>query len=272
MLHERIYIDKSDDRVYIDTYVVNDKSYKRDAILVIPGGGYRSVCTEREGEPVALAYVAHGMNAFVLTYRSGRDDDVYPKQLIDAGRAIIYIKENAEKFGIDPERVFTAGFSAGGHLSGACAIMYSDPEVKAALGISGDENKPRAAILGYPVVTANTPITHQASFKYLLRKAFADMTEEERRRYSLETAVNENSCPMFIWHTAEDTVVPFNGSLLLAQAAKDAGVNVTLHVYPYGPHSIALATKITAADLNDRIQPLAEKWLSDSVDWINSLR
>ena len=271
MLHERIYLDKEDERVYIDTYVVNDKSYKRDAMLVIPGGGYSAVCTEREGEPIALAYVAHGMNAFVLNYRVGEVGDVFPKQLVDAGRAIIYIKKNADRFGIDPERVFTVGFSAGGHLSGSCAIMYSDPEVKTALGIVGEENKPRASVLGYPVVTANTEITSQNTFKRLLGKPFSEITEAERKRFSLETAVNEHSSPMFIWHTAKDSGVPVNGSILLTQAAKDAGVNVTLHVYPYGPHGLALSTKITECGNPAWVQPLAQRWVADSVAWIKTI-
>ena len=271
MLHERIYLDKNDKRVYIDTYVANDKSYKRNAMLVIPGGGYCEVCTEREGEPIALAYVAHGFNAFVLNYRVGEVGDIFPKQLIDAGRAIMYIKKNAVRFGIDPNRVFTVGFSAGGHLSGSCAIMYDAPEVREALGITGDENKPHASILGYPVVTANTDVTSQNTFKRLLGKPFSDINEAERKKFSLETAVNEHSAPMFIWHTAQDAGVPLNGSLLLTQAARDVGVNVTLHVYPYGPHGLALSTKITECGKAAWVQPLAQRWVSDSVDWINTL-
>ena len=271
MLHERIYLDKNDERVYIDTYVANDKSYKRNAILVIPGGGYGVVCPEREGEPVAFAYVAHGFNAFVLNYRVGGKDDLYPKQLIDAGRAIMYIKKNAVRFGIDPERVFTVGFSAGGHLSGSCAIMYDAPEVREALGITGEENKPCGAILAYPVVSANTDVTNKKTFENLLGKPFAKLTDDERRKFSLETALDENSVPMFIWHTAEDRIVPLDGTLLLIQAAKNAGVNVTAHIYPYGPHAIALGNKITEYGIENSCQPLAERWLSDSVNWINTL-
>ena len=272
MLHDRIFLDKTDERTYVDTYVVNDKSYKRDAILVIPGGGYGAVCTQREGEPVALAFVAHGLNAFVLNYRVGRNGDVFPKQLVDAGRAIIYIKENAERFGINPDRVFTVGFSAGGHLSGACAIMYSDSSVKQALGISADENKPCGSILSYPVVTANTDITHKPSFEKLLGKPFDKITDAERRYHSLETAVNENSAPMFLWHTREDTLVPLNGTLLLAQAAKDAGVNVSLHIYPYGPHGLSVANRITECGVAEYNQPLAQGWISDSVAWLNTIK
>lgn len=270
MLHERIFLDPTDDRVFIDTYVANDKSFKRDAMIVIPGG-YGAVCTQREGEPVALAYVAHGYNAFVLNYRVGRRGDVFPKQLVDAGCAIMYVRENAERFGINPSRVFTVGFSAGGHLSGSCAIMYNAPEVKKALGITGEENKPTASILAYPVVTANVEQTHKPSFKNLLGKPFEEISDEEKKRFSLETAVCPDSAPMFLWHTREDTLVPLDGTLLLIQAAKNAGVNVTAHIYPYGPHGLALSTKITECGKAAWVQPLAQRWVSDSVEWINTL-
>ena len=141
---------------------------------------------------------------------------MFPKQLVDASRAIIYFKQNAERFGIDPERVFTVGFSAGGHLSGSCAIMYSAPEVRAALGISANENKPCGSVLAYPVVTVNTEITHQYSFENLLGKKFSKITDSEKKRFSLETSVNRESAPMFLWHTVEDKLVPINGTLLLA--------------------------------------------------------
>ena len=116
MRHERIYLNPDDDRVFIDTYVVNLPRV-RDAILVIPGGAYREVCTGREGEPIALDFVAKGYNAFVLGYRVGKEGDVFPKQLLDAAAAMIYIKEHAAELCINADRVFAVGFSAGGHLA-----------------------------------------------------------------------------------------------------------------------------------------------------------
>ena len=128
MKHERIYLNDQE-RSYIDTYIADSKAI-RPAMLVIPGGGYCVVCGDREGEPIALDFFAKGYNAFVLNYRVGRVDDVFPKQLLDAGAAMVYIRNHAEEFGIDPRRVFAVGFSAGGHLCGSIATMYDYPEVK----------------------------------------------------------------------------------------------------------------------------------------------
>ena len=268
MLHERIYLDPKDDRVYLDTYVANDRTVLRDAMLVIPGGGYSNVCTEREGEPIALAFFAKGMNCFVLHYRVG--EDRYPSQLIDASRAILHIRENADKYMIDPKRVFAVGFSAGGHLTGSLALLSDDTAVLSELGISAGENTPNAVVLAYPVVTA-LHATHVGSFQRLTGQPFDAISKEDRERLSLERHVKSSSPPAFIWHTAEDAVVPVVGSLKLASAYADAGAPVMLHVYPYGPHGLALSSFITSRGNHATEQPLAAGWIDSAVEFLKSI-
>lgn len=269
MLHERVYLDPSDERVYIDTYVVNDKSHKHPAILVIPGGGYCNVCTDREGEPIALAYLAHGFNAFVLNYRVG-DGEVYPHQLIDASRAIVHIRENADKYAIDPKKVYAVGFSAGGHLAGSLAIMHDESEVLSTLGVERMANRPDAVILAYPVVSTAHK-THARTFEVISGKRFCDLTDEDKARLSLELRANSDSAPMFIWHTAEDQIVPVDGTLALTQRYVDLGLRVNMRLYPYGHHGVALANSITKRDYPYSVQPLAEAWVDDSVAWLKTL-
>lgn len=270
MLHERIYLDPSDDRVYIDTYVANNKTFLHDAMLIIPGGGYGQVCTEREGEPIAFAYLEKGFNCFVLNYRVNKIP--YPAQLIDASRAILHIRENAEKYCVDPNWVFAVGFSAGGHLAGSLAILHNDPDVLSSLGIAEGENRPDGVVLGYPVVSAMHP-THHGSFINLMGgKEFQDITAEEKKKLSLELHVNEKSAPAYIFHTAQDTVVPPIGSLTLAAAYVEAGIPVNLNLYPYGSHGIALANNVTACNNTRHLQPLAQRWVEDSVSFLNTLK
>ena len=271
MLHKRIFLNPEDDRVYIDTYVANDRTVKRDALLVIPGGGYRNVCTDREGEPIALAFFAKGINCFVLNYRAGGAEDKYPAQLIDASMAICYIRKNAEELGVDPDRVFTLGFSAGGHLSGSCAILHNDPAVLDALGISEGENKPTASVLCYPVVTALTD-THESSFEYLAGLPFNSIPQDVKEKMSLESCVNRNSAPMFIWHTAEDALVPCVGSIRLAESCYREGVPFTLRLYPYGPHGVALSNRVTECGNPDFVQPIAEEWVEKVCEWFLTLK
>ena len=255
----------------IDLYAyIEENSENRDSVLIFPGGGYSHLSTEREGVAIAKAYLERGLNAFVLHYAVGSEYK-YPSHLTDASFAITYIKAHAEEFGINPQRIFTVGFSAGGHLSGSMAILHKDPEVLSYLGIEKGDNKPCGSILAYPVVSA-TVATHGGSFQMLTGKEFADITDAERKRLSLESNVDEDSAPLFIWHTSTDTAVPVIGSLKLAEAYYSIGRAVTLHVYPYGTHGIALANEETSDGNPEWIQPLAQGWVDDSVRWIKAVK
>ena len=267
MIHERISLVGSEDTVYLDTYVsICKDTPPSDAMLVIPGGGYHHVCIDREGESVALAYVARGISAFTLNY------DVTPKHknapLLDAARAMAYIKDNAEKYHINPNRVFVVGFSAGAHLAGTLSTMHKRAE--RLLGLAENYLRPAGTVYSYPVVTAMCE-THTGSFENLMGKSFAELSEEEKREFSIELCVNEQTPPAFIWHTAEDKgVVPY-GSLRLAEAYVRSGVAVEMHLYPYGAHGLALSMPHTSLGREDYVQPKAVKWLDESCEWIKSL-
>ena len=268
MIYERSVFNVMGREIVIDRYLEEGASGK-DSVLIVPGGGYVNLSTEREGVAIAKAYYERGLNAFVLHYSVGAQFK-YPDHLIDASFAITYIKAHAEEFGIDPERIFTVGFSAGGHLSGSMAILHKNPEVLAALGIEKGENKPCGSILCYPVVSAKVA-THQGSFAMLAGKPFSEITEAEADKLSLETNVDEDSAPVFIWHTSEDPGVPMLGSLRLTEAYYNIGRAVSLHVYPYGPHGIALANEETSDGNAAWIQPLAQSWVDESVSWIKTV-
>lgn len=269
MIYERLTFDVMGRSVVLDTYLEEGASDK-DSVLIFPGGGYAMLSTEREGVAIAKAYYERGLNAFVFHYSVGPEFK-YPTHLIDASFAITYIKSRAEDFGINPERIFTVGFSAGGHLSGSMAILHKDPEVLGALGIEKGDNKPCGSILCYPVVSAKVD-THVGSFAMLSGKPFSEITDSEKDKLSLEANVDEDSAPVFIWHTSEDPTVPVLGSLRLTEAYYNIGRAVTLHVYPYGSHGIALANEETSDGNATWIQPLAESWVDESVRWIKTVK
>ena len=258
MKHERIYLDKADDRVYIDTYIANEGNC-RPAILVIPGGGYAGVSQFLEGEPIALEFFARGYNAFCLNYRVGKTD-LFPKQLTDAARAMIYIKDNAEALKVDKSRVFATGCSAGGHLTGALATMYQCREMKEIFGEECDKIRPDGVILSYPVTTG-FGATHTGSFVNLLGKPYEEISEEELRYHSVECNLDESTPPMFIWHTAEDKSVPAIGTLRLASALAKLHRPFKLSIYPYGPHALGIAKDF----------PFAENWISEADEWLKTI-
>ena len=69
---------------------------ERWAVLVLPGGGYKMLAPS-EGEPIALAFLAHGMQAFVLKYSIAPAR--WPQQLLEAAAAVAFIRQHAEQYG-----------------------------------------------------------------------------------------------------------------------------------------------------------------------------
>ena len=207
------------------------------AILLIPGGAYRFI-SQREGEPVALRFLAMGYDVFMLSYDIAPRHH-YPRPLLQAGMAMAYLRDNAASLRIDGEHIAVMGFSAGGHLAGCLTLLWDD---RALLPL-GDRSRlrPDAAVLGYPVVTADERYRHAES----LCNFCGDIVPQER--YSLERRVRVDAPPVFLWTTARDTLVPAQNSLLLYGALLRAGVSAELHVFGQGDHGLSTAD----AEIND---------------------
>lgn len=264
MINEKIFLHQSRDDVYLTTYVADAISQNdtRDALLVLPGGAYID-CSNRESEPIALAFAGKGMNAFVLQY-SVKEKAVFPNPLVDVALAIKHIKENSKKYNIDPERIFVIGFSAGGHLAGSIATLWDSDDIYNNCDMPKGMAKPRGAILGYPVISGGK-FAHFGSFKTLLGKE--EPTEKELKKYSLEHCVSEKTVPCFMFHTSGDEAVPAENSLLFAASLSKYNIPYELHIYPNGWHGISLATPFVY-DNSPNCMPEAQGWVDLAFAWM----
>ena len=248
----------------LKAYIIDDASKyperrKIPAVLVCPGGGY-ALCSIREGEPIALQYMAAGYCAFVLDYCVA-PANCYPESLKDISAAMQLIREHADEWGIDKDKIAVIGFSAGGHLAASLATMWDEEPIKTKDG----SNRPNAVILSYPVISSKKGVAHEASFDNLCRD------DAKLREYvSLENRVNDKTPPCFLWHTFTDASVPVENSLLFAMALKKAGVSCEMHIFPEGRHGLSLANSTTAA-VEEQIVKRAQDWVPLSVNWLNDL-
>ena len=97
------------------------------AIIIVPGGGYSVVVYDGEGVSTAKALAEKGIAAFVLKYRLPNDAIMLDKKigpLQDALQAIKLVRDNAEKWGLDKNKIGIMGFSAGGHLASTAATHF----------------------------------------------------------------------------------------------------------------------------------------------------
>lgn len=209
----------------------------KSAVLVIPGGAYK-FCSDREAEPIALAYLAKGFNAFVLRY-SLNDKAAFPTPLNDAEKALRFIRDKADEFHIYPDKIAVCGFSAGGHLAAAVSTM--------------SEEKPNACILGYPCILDSTsPI-------------LAKPVE------SLDRYVTPNTPPTFIFAARDDGCVPIKNSLRYADKLDENGVGFELHIFSHGDHGFSLANGTVCDKQGLKKCKQNSYWLDRSAEWLKEI-
>lgn len=230
------------------------------AMIVVPGGAYlmRSL---REAEPVAFVFAAEGFQTFLLDYSV---QTAYPAPLVEAAMAVAYLRENAVKYAVNPNKIAVAGFSAGGHLTAMLATLFADQHVKTALGKKAASARPDAVVLSYPVISAEAGVTHGDSIATI-----SGGDASIAQALSLETRVTAESAPAFIWHTAADDCVPVENSFRFARAYKQAGVPFELHVFEEGCHGLTVMNGFTR-DEDPAAPPCAAKWKSLAVAWLQS--
>ncbi len=233
---------RANPNVTLTTYLL-DASHEmpnastRPAVLVFPGGGYR-MCSDREAEPIAMAFLAQGYHAFVLRY-SLNENAAFPRPLQDAEEALEVIRDNADAWGVRADQVAVCGFSAGGHLA-------------AALGTMG-RVRPNALILCYAVIL--DPASDLLPFPIP----------------SLDQYVDEQTPPAFLFTTANDSLVPARHTLRFSSALDQAGVPYELHIYQDGVHGLSLAKPLTSSGYAAMVNPEAAGWMILCAAWLENL-
>ncbi|MGI5970888.1 MAG: alpha/beta hydrolase [Oscillospiraceae bacterium] len=232
----------------------------RTAVIVLHGGGYfmKSIT---EYEPVALRLLADGRAAFTLDY--SLLPAKYPTQLLELASAVAYIRSNAAKYGIDPNKIALCGFSAGAHLASCLANSWHKPWLSERLGLSPGDIRPNAVIYSYSPSTIDLPDCLQM---------FKNLSGESGREALLELSpahgVGSQTPPGFIWQTVTDEMVSVEHSLVLAEAFRKAGVPFELHLFPEGMHAMSLCDE-ECAFTEKHLNPHAGQWFSLAENWLD---
>jgi acetyl esterase/lipase len=206
-------------------------------MVICPGGAYKLLMSSYEGEDIARWLNSFGVAGFVLKYRIAPRYR-YPAPLLDAQRAVRYVRYHSAEFGIRPDRIGIMGFSAGGHLASTVITHFQRDNHEASDAVDRVSSRPDFAILAYPIVTFRDPWTHQESVHNLLGPSPNPALIDE---LSNELHVTPDTPPTFLFHTGHDSPVPPENSLMFYAALRKAGVPAELHIYAEGPHGVGLA-------------------------------
>ena len=213
-------------------YPSENKEKNKPAVLVIPGGAYIFLSITNEGISIAKWLNELGIDAFMLKHRLPNNYDGPCKQSVasnDALRAIELMRNNSEKWGIDPNNMGVIGFSAGGHLA-------STISTKGVLGI----NKPNFAILVYPVITMD--IENSSNGSGTFNSLFGDSPDLNIiQNYSNDLNVDKLTPPTILIHTNDDEGTPPENSLSYYSALRKNNIPSALHIWEDGGHGYGLA-------------------------------
>ncbi|MBE7017117.1 MAG: alpha/beta hydrolase [Ruminococcaceae bacterium] len=221
------------------------------AVVVCPGGAYMFCSMENEGDTVAFSFADAGYQTFILQYTvgttCGENDSRHPAQLLDLAKALLIIRENAEAWHVDPQRIALIGFSAGANLCANMAVYWHTPLLSGRFDVPSEYFKPMAVMLGYPL----TDYSYQEEYNATLppnpmllagnKAVFGTPTPDKEQLDEMSPClhVSEKTPPIFLFHAANDSLVPAVHSLKMALALAEKGIPYELHVFQNGEHGFA---------------------------------
>ncbi|MCR9295000.1 MAG: alpha/beta hydrolase [bacterium] len=174
------------------------------AMIIAPGGGFRSLMMSYEGVDVAKYLNKLGVHAYVLKYRLIHQQDrteqavqdVRKLAAADGQQAVRLLRRLAQESGGQPDRIGMIGFSAGGHVTLATVMGPAD-------------GRPDFAVPVYAAVGS---------------------------KWDLPITVPEQAPPLCIFTAADDQVIPWERSMELFAAWKNAGYLAEIHIFQAGAH------------------------------------
>lgn len=230
-------------------YIAGSHSASGVSVIVAPGGGYVDLAIEKEGFDVAERFISMGFAAvFVLKYRVPERPDVVglPKwwaPLQDAQRSIEYVRYHAAAFGLDPNRVGFAGFSAGGNLAARISTAFDPLLYEPMDDIDYVSRRTDFSVAVYPWKIINENHT-----------ALAPEVDN----------ITSATPPFFLVHAADDDTAPFLNSLLFFQRLITAGIsNASLEVGPSAGHGFAVCQYLDALPF-----PIVCDWPDRFRNWL----
>ncbi len=233
----RVEVYREIDGVKLNAYVFTPEgpevSGGRPAAVFFFGGGWKGG-TPGQFLPHCRHLSARGMVAVSVDYRVSSRQEVTPLDCVrDAKAAIRWVRANAARLGVDPDRIAAGGGSAGGHLAAATALLPGFEEEGPGTGVSA---MPNALLLFNPAVIL-APVEGRTDL--IAAEKLADIARRcEGRPVEVSPFhhIRPGLPPSIIFHGTEDEAVPFATVRLFEEAMRAAGNRCELKAYEGQPH------------------------------------
>ncbi|MCB1123699.1 MAG: alpha/beta hydrolase, partial [Verrucomicrobiae bacterium] len=212
----------------------------RTSIVIFPGGGFSHLAIDKEGHDVARWLNEQGIAGIVVKYRVVHPESdffVYNACVPDCLRAIRMVRQNAEAWRLDPDKIGAMGFSAGGYLTAAAGTLFDEGDESADDPVERFSNRPNFIAPIYPLIELDERLATNEAFK---ERMFGPNARPDRiNRYSPMKLVTESTPPTFLVHAHNDGLSPQN-SVRFYQSLLEAGVPAELHIFSEGGHGFGI--------------------------------
>ena len=225
------------DTILYPSVVRRDDGKKTAAVIICPGGSYHHLGMPHEGFASQAWFNSIGVSAFVLRYRVAYNHHHHPEMLEDIQMAIAFVREHADEYAIDPQKIGAIGYSAGGHLVTMAGAFGATSELEK-LGVQSEQSvRPDFVMPIYPVVSMQDDIAHKRSRKSLLNR---NQTQKRKNQFSMEMQIPSDMPPVFLLACHDDPVVLFENSVRLDAALTEKHIPHVFVQYETGGHGFGM--------------------------------
>jgi len=220
------------------------------AAIIIHGGGWSS--GSQKDSKMYTFMAAHGYFAASIEYRL-TGEAKWPAQIEDCKLAVRWLRANAAKYHVDPNRFVAIGGSAGGHLAVCVGVMDKESEFEGHGGYPGVRSRVQA------VIDFNGP-THFTDNSPDLFGTDPSLKPDAYQKASPLNYIRPGLPPFLVVHGDKDPVVPIEHSQSLVAALQKAGVPVKFIVVKGGGHDLNPSPEAKEARWNESLAWLNETW------------
>lgn len=249
-----------------------ERQAERGCVLVAPGGGYNVEADTTEGWPIIERLTRKGLHCALLVYRLRP----YARHLslLDAQRAIRWLRYNAKRLNILKDKIAMLGGSAGGNLTCMCGVHFDEGNPNATDMTDRESCRLNACIsmygtfsaCSYPGAEDNFDLgNNQLARSPGPRSIYSFGQIAEAFFNSPEKWVTPSTPPFFLWQTCDEDDP--RQMFIFAKALADAGVRFEAHIYPFGRHGLGLADGVGQPDGRGKNRHVMH-WVEQAVEWL----
>jgi acetyl esterase/lipase len=265
------YARYGDQALLLDLYLPTDRKGPMPCVVVIVGGGFRAQGKDRFG-PIAAYLATNGYTAPCISYR-GTPEHTYLATIHDSKAAVRWVRANASRYGIHPDRIAAMGQSAGAHLATMLAVSGGVAELEGDGGHADQSSRIQAAVSLAGVFNFISRLKdggQQPPGKLLETKRrtngewvgeqFSE-TSAAWRQASPITHLSADDAPVLLVHCRADGTVPFAQSEEMYAAMHPLSPATRLVIYDGGGHGVTRAKGI-----NERMWDETLKFLGETLN------